>query len=104
MSTGARDSGSFVIVSDDDLMELLADALEMANSVEARMLRIAQQLSLQGATDSLLSEATVRAESAKIAAQKLALKAITIARDAVLLCDRLDDSRSRPKRRRVFAH
>jgi hypothetical protein len=104
MATATRDNGASVIVADEDLMVHLADMLEKMELVEAKLMRLGQQASFPNGTDVDVSSATGRADRAQSTAHKLAMKAVEVARDAVLFCERLDNACGRPKSRRVLEH
>jgi len=104
MATAARNSSRSVIVADEDLMVLLADMLEKMELLEAKMMQLGQQGSFPSATGADARGATIREDTAKSTAREFAIKAVGVARDAVLLCGRLDDAHSRLKPRRVLEH
>lgn len=88
MATVARSNSLPVIVEDDELVPILADMLEKMDLIEAKLMQLSRQGTLPGtATGS-------RVEIAKVTAQALATKAVTVARDAVLFCERLETARS----------
>jgi len=104
MATATRDNGASVIVADEDLMVHLADMLEKMELVEAKLMRLGQQGSFSSATGADASGTTGTLRRAKSIARKLAMKAVEVARDAVLFCERLDNACGRPKSRRVLEH
>ncbi len=104
MATAARDNGGPVIVADEDLMVHLADMLENMKLLESKLMRLGQQGSFAAVTSTDVSSATGWADRAQSTAHEFAIKAVEIARDAVLFCERLDNGCGRPKSRRVLEH
>ena len=104
MATVARNNGRSVIVADEDLMVLLADMLEKMELLEAKVMLLGQQGSFPSATGADTSGPAIRVDTAKSAAREFAIKAVGVARDAVLFCARLDDAHGRVKPRRVLEH
>jgi hypothetical protein len=104
MAIVARDNGRFVIVADDELMVLLAEMLEKMESVEAKLIQLRLQGSLPSATGAGASGGACRAKNAKSTARMFAMKAVDVAKEAVLLCDRFDNTYGRLKPRRVLEH
>ena len=104
MATMARISDRSIIVADDELMGLLADMLEKMELVEAKLIQLRLQGSLPSATGADASGATSRVERAKSTARIFAMKAVEVAKEAVLFCARIDSTYGRLKPRRVLEH
>ena len=98
--TAARDNGRSIIVADEDLMVQLADILEKMELVEAKLMRLRQQGSFRGASATNAG----RVNGAKSSARTLAIKAVEVAKEAVLFCARFDDSYCRLKPQRMLEH
>jgi hypothetical protein len=90
MTAAARDNGGPIIVADEDLMVQLADMLEKMQIVEAKLARLGRQRPIPGATGVDAGSATGWADRAQSTARELATKAVIVARDAVLFCERLE--------------
>jgi hypothetical protein len=101
MTTAARDNGGLIIVVDEDLMVQLADMLEKLKMVEAKLARLGRQRPISSATSVDAGSAKGRADGTQSTARELATKAVIVARDAVLFCERLEHTRSGLKPRRV---
>ncbi len=104
MTTVARDNSGSVIVADEELMMLLADMLEKMELVEAKLMRLGQQGSFSSATGADASGTTGTLRRAKSIARELAMKAVEVAREAVLFCEQLDNTCDRLKPWRVLQH
>ncbi len=92
MATWQRVNGRSVIVADDKLMLVLAEMLEKMVLVEAKLIQLRLQGSLPSATGADASGATSRVESAQSTARMFAMKAVEVAKEAVLFCARLDNT------------
>ena len=104
MATVARVNSRSIIVADDELMVLLADMLEKMEVVEAKLIQLRLQGSSPIATGADASGAASRAESAKSTARVIAVKAVDVAKEAVLFCAGIDNTYGRLKPRRVLEH
>ena len=93
-----------IIVADDELTVLLADMLEKMEVVEAKLIQLRLQGSSLSATGADVSGATGRVESAKSTARIFAMKAVDVAKEAVLFCARIDNTYGRLKPRRMLEH
>ncbi len=104
MATLARDNGRSVIVADEDLLLLLAGMLEKMDLVEAKLMQLRRQGPFSSTAGAEASSATSSVDSAKSAARKLSMKAVDVAKEAVLFCAGLDNTYCRLKPRRVLEH
>ena len=89
MATVERDDNLSVIVADEELMVLLADMLEKMELVEAKLMQLRLQGSFPSTPGADASGATGKVDSAKSTAREFAMKAVEVAREAVLFCARL---------------
>ena len=101
MTTAVKANGRFIIVGDEDLVVQLADMLEKMKMVEAKLTRLSRRGSIPSVTGMDANGATGGADGAQSAARELATKAVIVARDAVLFCERLEYTCSRSKPMRV---
>ena len=85
-------------------MVLLADMLEKMEVVEAKLIQLRLQGSFLSATGADVSGATSRAETRQKHCAEFAIKAVEVAKEAVLFCARIDDTYGRLKPRRVLEH
>ena len=104
MATVARVNGRSIIVADDELMVLLADMLERMEVVEAKLIQLRLQGSSPSATGTDAGGATGRVESAKSTARMFAMKAVEVAKEAVLFCARIDNTYGSLKPQRGLEH
>ncbi|MGO9486534.1 MAG: hypothetical protein ACLPX9_18480 [Rhodomicrobium sp.] len=104
MATVATDNGRSVIVADEELMLLLADMLEKMELVEAKLMQLRRQGSFPSAIGADAYGATSTVDSTKSAAREFAIKAVDVAKEAVLFCARFDDAYCCLKPRGVLEH
>jgi hypothetical protein len=104
MATVARVNSRSIIVADDELMVLLAEMLEKMEVIEAKLIQLRLQGSLPSAASEDASGATSRVESTKSIARMFAMKAVEVAKEAVLFCARFDNTYGRLKPRQVLEH
>jgi hypothetical protein len=104
MASVAKVNGRSIIVADDELVVLLADILEKMDLVEQKLIQLRVQGSLPSATGADASGTTSRVESAKSTARMFAMKAVDVAKEAVLFCARIDNTYGCLKPRRVLGH
>jgi hypothetical protein len=78
--------------------------LEKMELVEAKLMQLRHQGSFPGATSGDASRTGGKVDSAKNTARVFAMKAVDVAKEAVLFCTRFDDGYCRLKPRRVQEH